>query len=303
VTQTAADISTDALRAALQQQLGQPIASLRRRPWEYATSNRMEALDIELVDGGRLSLLLKDLSPHAQLDAARRTRPTHHFDPRREIETYRHILAVADVDAPHFYGASGDWLFIENVAGVPLWQREYDVWPAAAKWLARFHMIELPSPPASLIRYTVHYCRGWANRAVQRHPQLASFDFEPVVRRLASLPQRLIHGEFYASNVLVQGGDRIRPIDWETAAVGPALIDVAALTSGNIPATHRDATIGAYRDVTSASNTFDDDLKICRLHLALQWLGWSDDWTPPREHAQDWRAEAVQLATELGAWR
>ena len=302
MTETTADILTDALRAALQEQFGQPIASLRRRPWEYATSNRMEALDVELADGGRLSLLLKDLSPHAQLDEARRTRPAHHFDPRREIEMYRDVLAVADVDAPHFYGASGDWLFIENVPGIPLWQCEYDVWPAAATWLARFHTMKLPAAPSSLIRYTVDYCRDWANRAWKRHPQLASFDFEPVVRRLASLPQRLIHGEFYASNILVQDG-RIRPIDWETAAVGPALIDLAALTSGKIPAAHCDATTRAYRDLTPASEAFDEDLNACRLHLALQWLGWSDDWTPPREHAQDWLAEALHLASELGVRR
>ena len=30
-----------------------------------------------------------------------------------------------------------------------------------------------------------------------------------------------------------------------------------------------------------------------RLHLAVQWLGWSRDWTPPREHATDWLGESV----------
>jgi hypothetical protein len=49
-------------------------------------------------------------------------------------------------------------------------------------------------------------------------------------------PLTVIHGEFYASNVLIDDGiDGIRvcPVDWERAAIGPALIDLAALTGGN----------------------------------------------------------------------
>ena len=29
------------------------------------------------------------------------------------------------------------------------------------------------------------------------------------------------------------------------------------------------------------------------LLVALQWLGWSDDWTPPPEHRHDWLSEAL----------
>jgi len=35
-------------------------------------------------------------------------------------------------------------------------------------------------------------------------------------------------------------------------------------------------------------------------HLALQWLGWSADWTPPPEHARDWLVEALAAAERLG---
>ena len=49
------------------------------------------------------------------------------------------------------------------------------------------------------------------------------------------LPATFIHGEFYPSNVLVgppPGAAAICPIDWEVAAVGPGLVDLAALTTG-----------------------------------------------------------------------
>ncbi len=36
-----------------------------------------------------------------------------------------------------------------------------------------------------------------------------------------------------------------------------------------------------------------------RLYIAVQWLGWSRDWSPPAEHAHDWLSEALSLAEEL----
>ena len=41
------------------------------------------------------------------------------------------------------------------------------------------------------------------------------------------------------------------------------------------------------------AETLSADLARCRLHLALQWLGWSPDWRPPPEHAHDWLGEAL----------
>ena len=77
MTQTAADISADAIRRAIEAHVGQPVASLRRRPWEYATSNRMEALDVELSDGDVLSLLLKDPKTLDRLDVSRAGEEIH----------------------------------------------------------------------------------------------------------------------------------------------------------------------------------------------------------------------------------
>ncbi len=41
-------------------------------------------------------------------------------------------------------------------------------------------------------------------------------------------------------------------------------------------------------------------LDYCRLHLAVQWSGWSSGWSPPAEHVQDWLGEALSLAEKLG---
>ena len=111
----------------------------------------------------------------------------------------------------------------------------------------------------------------------------------------------------HASNVLVDPRDpgwRVCPVDWETAGHGPGLIDLAALAAGNWTDEQRSALVRAYQaalgEAALPETTLATALDCCRLHLAVQWLGWSADWAPPREHAQDWLGEAMAAATRLG---
>ena len=123
------------------------------------------------------------------------------------------------------------------------------------------------------------------------------------------MPRTLIHGEFYPCNVLIRGRghrERVCPVDWEMAAVGPGLMDLASLTTGWARREQR-ALIRAYRsaasDATPASAPIPDDFWLdfdcCRLHLAVRMIGWSETWTPPPHHAHDWLAEAERLADRL----
>ena len=99
-----------------------------------------------------------------------------------------------------------------------------------------------------------------------------------------------------------------RPIDWEIAGVGPGLLDLAALTIGKwTPAERarwRAPTARLPRPVPRPPRTVGDEferaLDCCRLHLAVQWLGWEPEWQPPAEHRHDWLAEALALAERLG---
>ena len=71
-----------------------------------------------------------------------------------------------------------------------------------------------------------------------------------MIEALLSLPKTVIHGEFYASNVLVAEGSegtRVAPVDWELAAAAPGAIDIAALVSGNWPEADREEIVAAYR--------------------------------------------------------
>jgi hypothetical protein len=271
--------------------LGAPVARLERRPYPYETSHPLEELEVELADGSAVRLIRKDLAHPA------RSKPAFLHDPAREIETYRLILEPVALGTAKFYGADGPSLFIEKVDGAELWQvGELETWQRVAAWLARMHaaLAEYADRP-HLLRCDEDFYRLWLTRAKQIGGELGPIAgaYERASERLLALPRTVVHGEFYPSNVLV-ADRRVCPVDWEMAAAGPALLDLAALTGGDWSDRERDAIVRAYGDVDEKS------LDCCRLHLAVRWLGWSGVWTPPREHARDWHREALELAGRLG---
>jgi hypothetical protein len=309
---TAMRPSDSELRRELASALGRPIARLERRPYAYQTSFALEELKV-WVDGGEpLRMIFKDVGPHRLAHGARAAKPPFLHDPLRELDTYRAILGPAEIGALVCYGtvarrAEGRfWLFLEKVAGVELWQvGELDAWQEAARWLAEMHERCGAARSRHLLRYDRSLYLLWLRRAraFSRRPELdrIALGYDRIVDLLLSLPTGFIHGECYPSNILVQeAGEalRIRPIDWEMAAVGPSLIDLAALTTGGWSEGERAAIVSAYG--VGIDDELEEALAACRLQLALQWLGWSRDWSPPPEHAQDWLSEALRAAERLG---
>lgn len=331
----AAELGT-ALETALRERGESPatVARVERRPCEYRTSFALEELEVTLDDGTVLHAMFKDLSRACLSEAARRAKPEFLHDPLREIEVYRDLLDGAALGTPAYHGSFVDpaaeryWLFIENVPGPVLWQvGEFDVYEEAARWLARMHAALAPAalvPPRSLLRYDADLYRTWILRAREFAERRATpwedatraavIDlagrYEPVIEQLTALPATVIHGEFYPSNVIVEqraATPRIAPIDWEIAAVGPGVLDLAALTIGRWTTAQREALAGAYKDAAEAGpggDSLPDDfhaaLELCRLHLAVQWLGWDPEWQPPAEHRHDWLAEALASVERLG---
>jgi hypothetical protein len=336
-------VDTPELTAALEEALSrhsgkqQRIAKLERRPTSYSTSFAIEELGVRLDDGTALELMFKDLSQQALLETARRVKPAFLYNPLRETETYRAILLPYRLGTAVCYGATVDhrsgryWLFLERVPGRELYQvGEFATWQRVARWLALMHTrfageTETLARAVPLLNYDSDFYRLWLRRAraflgqtgpsqptgVRHGIERLAKRYDGVVERLVALPVTFIHGEFYASNVLVQeragGSLRVCPIDWEMAAVGPGLVDLAALTAGGWSADERTGLALAYRAALPphdgwppAPDVFLEMLDYCRLHLAVQWLGWSSGWSPPPEHAQDWLGEALSLAEKLG---
>jgi len=329
------DELTAALEPALRSALGRScsIAGLERRRSEFCSSRALEELDVRLDVGTRLELIVKDVGPEGEIAAARNTRPDFLRDPYREIAIYQDVLGRHSLGTPAFYGAAIDrqagrfWLFLERVAGHELYRvGDLDIWMEAARWLAKLHSTFSAAGKAAgpmsgthLIAYDREYFQRWIQRAREfAHSgdraradaiEWLSTRYEAVVARLVAMPRTLIHGEFYASNVLAQkteGGLRICPIDWEMAGWGPPLIDLAALVSGTWSTVQVVAFTGEYCSAFSTHSgdeldggSVQEALCCCRLHLAMQCLGWAPNWKPPSEHRRDWLADALRHAEQL----
>jgi aminoglycoside phosphotransferase (APT) family kinase protein len=202
---------------------------------------------------------------------------------------------------------------------------EFGTWEAVARSLARMHddfAGALPTLPdeslVRLLRYDGDLFRGWLGRAkasavcaADDRALTRGFDhltsvYDQVIERLLSLPQTIIHGEFFADNILIaEAGGRVRvcPVDWEMAGVGPGLVDIAGLGAGSWTAEQNRALALAYHGTREYEDTPQDEflssLAFCRIQLAVQWAG-SAGPADASSGATRWLSEAVDEMEQLG---
>lgn len=315
--------SDSELRAGLERALAEVglelVGEVERRPSPYRTSFPIEELRVELRGEGAVTLACKRLGWEELESEARLAKPRFLHDPEREPLVYRALLPQGPAGPPRYFGSVLDddrrWLFVEWVEGRELFQvGERGLWEKAARWLARFHLklapaLERHRREGRLIEHDASFYRGWMERAREfagergdgsrRRVEWLAARHGQVVEALLALPRTVIHGEFYASNVLVSDA-RVAAVDWELAAVGPGLSDLAALVSG-WPDADREALAAAYEAEPGVPSFDPRDLDLARLQVAIQWLGWAPpQWEPPEGQRHDWLGEAVALAEGLG---
>jgi aminoglycoside phosphotransferase (APT) family kinase protein len=300
---------------------GAAIDSLTRRVSPYASSFAVEEIDAVLSDGREVALVFKDAG--SMLDSARR--PDAVGDPRREIEVYREVLAKHDFGTPRLHEAVVDeeidryWLFIERVNGPLLWQcAGLEAWLETARWLARMHSsVGIPATSIQRRGGLSRFDPASMDRLLHRAREVAGAGAVPLLDELGGrcasisetlgrLPASFTHGDFFPANVIVANSLRICPVDWEMAAVGPSLLDLAALTAGRWADAERRAIAAAYFEALEDADALYGDfeslmrgLAACRISLAVRMLGWAPDWTPPAEQRNDWLQEAHDALGEL----
>jgi Phosphotransferase enzyme family len=301
----------DVLAGAVQKVHGSAPVHVERQAYSYAMSHRLDEIAVTLEDGRVMKLLWKHLD--GMMEGARAAKPAFLYDPRRETRMYEGLLPKASLGTARCYAAGDQWLLLEKVAGVELYQvGDLSLWQAAASWLGRAHRIftSLLSDGAGgewvrhLVVHDATLYRLWLERAVcaledrddRRWGRALVLRYSEVVDCLLAFPRTVLHGDFYASNVLVaagRGSTRVCPVDWEMAGLGPGITDLAALVSGGWLDEERADIAASYGGAEPAY------LDIARLQLAVQWLGWSPGWEPPEDHAHDWLGEAKTLTEKL----
>jgi Ser/Thr protein kinase RdoA (MazF antagonist) len=295
----------------------------------YSCSSPLAVLIVEFDDGTRRPVVWKDLSPSSAI-AGKSAKPVFVCDPRRELLAYHEFLAGSDLGTALCYGVHEDaergryWLFLEPVPGVRLPEAaDPDAWEATARWLARMHRVlsekvDAEGAPAEAVRHDATHLWRWMNRAVEstegspaeKSVRRLADRFGAAIDRITELPTTMIHGEFYPTNVVVVECHgvvtRICPVDWETLGIGPPLLDLAALTSGQWQTDERLRIVTAYLETSLGRTPESDELALaldaldyCRLYLCVQWIGWSNRWSAPADQIHDWLNEGIELGDRL----
>jgi hypothetical protein len=284
----------EALQEGLSSWLGRAvrICYVSSSPLPMRSTYPIERVQVYLDSGEQMPIIFKRLRPEPGRGSP------------REVLIYRGLLAGQRFGAPELYASAHCteqgryWLFLEDVGDESLERCARPAWIAAVRWLAEMHGTYL-GRESELRRLdwladsgpeTYLLCFHAARRNLEQAGAVAALPgFEKltaivpaVAEYLARQPRTLVHGDVFPHNIMVQSGRRIRPIDWESASLGLAALDVARLLDGWGPA--EPALLDCYlsecaRHARQSLNAkaFRKAFRLCGVLVALLHFAWSVD--------------------------
>ena len=218
--------------ARLAQRLYPDGALLRIWPLAGGVSARMTALEIAAGDGGVRKLIARQHGPD---DRAR--------NPQIARDEYRLLTALhaagLPVPAPVDLDATGELLGAPGVV-IEYIEGATDFAPADlddylqqfAAQLAQIHQVDLA---AFDLAFLPQQAENWANiigaRPERLDESLAEGSIRDALAAAWPWPQRnptgLLHGDYWPGNILWRDGRLVGVVDWEDAALGDPLADLA----------------------------------------------------------------------------
>ena len=298
---------------------GGGVATLGRRRFPVVGSYDCYALTVGLESGAVLRLFLKDFGFSRQSKDA----PGERRD--RELRVYRELLSGSELGTAHYHGSVWDpgrgrfWLLLELVEGVPVEEANLEDGVHAARWLARLHahfacQRERLASCDFLTRHDAGFFRAKGERALEdvgalcpgaaRRLEAVLDRYDPAVRSMVAGPRTLVHGGYIPWHILLDARprpSRVCAIDWELAALGSTLYDLAFFSDEAEPAV-RDGLCEAYRaEASRLGLAVPDQASLCegvacfRLHRVLDWLS--------RSREKGFAAEKVARLVDLAVRR
>ena len=279
---------------------GAQVELLNREANVYSSTFASEVVTCRSADGTMFRLLCKYDGGSENYAFG------HHGGVSYEAQIYRDVLRGDGAYAPTFYGT-----FVDDVHGSKCLVLQYldganrlnrapdpaDAAVGAARRLGGFHATtedRTQSEWATSVKaYDRDYYTGWAQRTAafsgewqQSYSWLSALcaEYEKAVSFLLARPQVVAHGECYPMNILVRDS-AVYFVDWESAALAPGEIDLAALTEGwdakVVLACEREYCQARWPHASS-TREFEQGLWAARLYWGFRWLGDRPSWTAGR---------------------
>jgi hypothetical protein len=272
------------------------IVGVQRKRIRYIGSYDCETVTVQLANGEEFRFFLKDFG------FSQRSKDNPEQRRERELSVYRDLLVETDLGTPEYYGSIWNesqgifWLLLEFVDGIVIKDHNVEHGVIAAGWLGKMHGYFAQRPEQLtgrdfLIRHDADFFRSKAELALLDVAQISPPSarrlakivdrYEQVIDVMASQPLTLVHGAYIPWHIVLdiaQEPVRVCPIDWELAALGATLYDLAIFTDGVEPQT-RDRIWDAYRQTAAGYNHPIPDrahmryiVDCFRLHRIFDWL-------------------------------
>lgn len=294
----------------------QPVTVIGREQNIYTSTFPSEIVACRLADGRELELFCK-------YGSKVNDSYEHKGNVAYEASVYRQVLGPLQISTPRFFGSvdrettDSTWLIVEFLRGAARLELTEDPRAVidAARWIGRFHNLNESRriAIAGLKNYQEAYFSGWIERTLQltadrqkEFPwlQLLCKKSKQVISDASTTASTVIHGEYYANNILVQNGE-IYPIDWESLAVSFGEIDLATLTDGWgdskdwTPEIFRQCVLEYQHSRWPAGPPadFERTFLLARLYVQFRWLGDSREWAK-KEIPIDWRFQELRRVGE-----
>jgi aminoglycoside phosphotransferase (APT) family kinase protein len=247
------------------------IESVKRTRFIYIGSYDCDILTVQLTNGEKFSLFLKDFR------FSQRSKDNREQRRERELRVYRDLFTRTDLGMPKYYGSIWDeshgrfWLLLELVEGIIIKDHNVEQGVIAAGWLGRMQGFFLQHPEYLrecdfLIRHDARFFQSKAELAIKNVSHIAPVSapllariverYDPLINVLVAQPITLVHGAYIPWHILLDLSCkpvRVCPVDWELAALGSTLYDLAFFTDGVEPKT-RERVWDAYRQAAIQHN-------------------------------------------------
>jgi hypothetical protein len=267
-----------------------------RERFPYIGSYNCDLVTVRLSTGEEFRLFLKDYRTY------QKSKDEPEFRRERERVVYRDLLSQAGLGTPEYYGSIWDpsreifLILLEFVDGEVVKDHGVEYGILAATWLARMQAFfaqhqQLLNSCGVLIRQDAEFFRSRARLSLWNVDQISPVSasrlmpildsYEQVINLLETEPSTLVHGGYIPWHILLdfkQQPTRICAIDWELAAVGSMLYDLAYFADGMEPES-RGVFLDAYRCAalqqnlpTPSKTQMQYTVNCLRLHRIFDWL-------------------------------